>query len=465
MSELRDTPTSLSSKWVSSVSGRAPFALREESGRRTAPPPRLVRAMVVLFAVAMVPGCAELTQLRMQTVQQEQDIQALQKERDQYKKAYYDVVGIREKESKDAGSARERLVQEKEDIQAKLTLQKDQAETDRQKLQSELAQEKAERQKTEKDLNDLVASLKAELAKAHEDATVLQNNANTLTTRAETAEKSLADTTAERDQTRKDLEAAKLQVSNAQQKTAELDIKLAEVNAALEEQKKAVEERDKTIAGQKAEVEKLNQELVRVRTEALKAPTPPTPAAGAAASSAASSAPAAAAAVAAVAAPPARPAGLVPDKAKAIAEELTKALADAGIPKTEYAVSEERGGVVARLSSDWLFQEQSVLLSEAAPKALAPLAVALKTRDDVRIRVEGHTDSLPVRNMPFPDNWGLASARADAVVRWLESDGKIPGKQLTAVGRSRFDALADNNTPEGRKKNRRVELVILPLGE
>lgn len=405
------------------------------------------RLLLCFLLAGIVSGCGELHQLRAETQNQGQEIAKLQKERDQFKKAYYEVVQIREKEAREAHAAQEQFQREKEDVQAELSLQKDQAEAEKQKLLSQIAQEKADRAKTEKGLRDLVDSLKGELAKMREDANALQNNVGALKARADKAEQTVNQVTGERDQAKKDLDALKKQAAEVDQKVAQLQKQLADATASQESQKKAMDERDKTIADQKSEIEKLNQEIVRMRTDMLKAPTKPGESATTHAAEE-SSAPAGAA--------------LSTDQADALVSDMKKALDAGKVPKSDYAVLKVRGAVVIRLSSDWLFQKSGVLLSETSTKDLEPLAAALKAQNQIRIRVEGHTDSYPVRSLPFPDNWGLASTRADAVVRWLESSGRIPGARLTAVGRSRFDPIGDNNTLAGRKKNRRVELWLLP---
>ncbi len=75
--------------------------------------------------------------------------------------------------------------------------------------------------------------------------------------------------------------------------------------------------------------------------------------------------------------------------------------------------------------------------------------------------VEGHTDNQPVHSKIYPSNWELSGARAGAVVRHLESRG-IPGTNLEAVGYGETRPMTENYTAEGRRKNRRVEILIQP---
>jgi len=87
--------------------------------------------------------------------------------------------------------------------------------------------------------------------------------------------------------------------------------------------------------------------------------------------------------------------------------------------------------------------------------------VAKVLKDDTHaIRVEGHTDNVPIRNANFPSNWELSAVRASSVVR-LFIDGGIGQERLTAVGHGANRPVAGNDTPEGRQRNRRVQIMIL----
>jgi chemotaxis protein MotB len=76
-----------------------------------------------------------------------------------------------------------------------------------------------------------------------------------------------------------------------------------------------------------------------------------------------------------------------------------------------------------------------------------------------QIRIEGHTDSVPINTPEFPSNWVLSTRRATEVLDYFISQGVDP-KRFSASGYSQYKPIADNNTPEGRAKNRRVEIYI-----
>jgi len=82
------------------------------------------------------------------------------------------------------------------------------------------------------------------------------------------------------------------------------------------------------------------------------------------------------------------------------------------------------------------------------------------TRDwDNQIRIEGHTDDLPIHNSVFPSNWELSSARAISVLRYFIQKGIEP-QRLAAVGYGEYHPLVPNTSPENRARNRRVEIYI-----
>ena len=96
---------------------------------------------------------------------------------------------------------------------------------------------------------------------------------------------------------------------------------------------------------------------------------------------------------------------------------------------------------------------------EETSEALKGVAAVLKD-DSHAIQVEGHTDSVPIRNAFFPSNWELSSVRASSVVRLFSENG-IAESRMSAVGKGPTQPVADNETAEGRLKNRRVTVIIL----
>jgi chemotaxis protein MotB len=81
------------------------------------------------------------------------------------------------------------------------------------------------------------------------------------------------------------------------------------------------------------------------------------------------------------------------------------------------------------------------------------------------VRVEGHTDNVPIHTARFPSNWELSIARAVSVVKYFAAEGKISPQRLSAVGYGETRPLVPNNSPANSSKNRRVEIVLATEGE
>lgn len=135
-----------------------------------------------------------------------------------------------------------------------------------------------------------------------------------------------------------------------------------------------------------------------------------------------------------------------------------KSLIDAG----ELEVSMRNGLPVIALPSEVLFGSGKAELAKKGEKALTKVGAALAELPGQRIQVSGHTDNVPVGGkLDWTDNWELSSARALTVTRFLIVQGVAP-TNLSAAGHGEFDPVASNDGAGGRKKNRRIELILLP---
>ncbi len=114
------------------------------------------------------------------------------------------------------------------------------------------------------------------------------------------------------------------------------------------------------------------------------------------------------------------------------------------------------------LYCDSLFQPSTTLLSDGGLDALQKIEEIAAKVPHQQITVAGHSDNIPVGNMPYPDNWELAAARASEVCRWLAAQPAIAEEKLVAQSHSYHKPIADNRTVQGRKMNRRVEVDIKP---
>jgi chemotaxis protein MotB len=126
-------------------------------------------------------------------------------------------------------------------------------------------------------------------------------------------------------------------------------------------------------------------------------------------------------------------------------------------------LTELRGRTSVKMKDKILFASGSASIGPDGKVALRKVADALKFLQGKVIRVEGHTDNVPTgASGPFPTNWELSSARALAVVRFMQESGVDPTR-LSAAGFGEFQPVAANDTPEGRSLNRRIEIVLVPF--
>ncbi len=117
-------------------------------------------------------------------------------------------------------------------------------------------------------------------------------------------------------------------------------------------------------------------------------------------------------------------------------------------------------GVVIRLNDTMLFDQGSAIIKPEAMVTLQKIAETLAKFQNPVV-IEGHTDSMPINNTKFPSNWELSTARATNIIKYLTTKYKMPPSRLSAVGYGEYMPVESNNTPIGRAKNRRVDIIVL----
>ena len=122
-------------------------------------------------------------------------------------------------------------------------------------------------------------------------------------------------------------------------------------------------------------------------------------------------------------------------------------------------LTELQGKLTVRMAEKVLFPSGSATVSKDGQATLRAVASGLKEVKGRLIRVEGHTDNVPIHTARFPSNWELSSARAIAVVRFMQAEGVDP-TSLGAAGYAEFQPIASNETPDGRAQNRRIEISL-----
>jgi chemotaxis protein MotB len=148
---------------------------------------------------------------------------------------------------------------------------------------------------------------------------------------------------------------------------------------------------------------------------------------------------------------------------KEITDKLHKTISDAlmNFKSDELSVFEKNGKVYVSMQEKLLFKSGSAVVGNAGKEALATVAQVLNANPDIKIEVEGHTDSIPIRGH-FEDNWALSLARAASVTRILANDYHVVPTRITASGHSQFDPVDTNSTEEGRAHNRRTDIILAP---
>lgn len=122
----------------------------------------------------------------------------------------------------------------------------------------------------------------------------------------------------------------------------------------------------------------------------------------------------------------------------------------------------KKGVVYISLSDKMLFKSGSAMINEQANSVLEKISKILNDQKDLDILIEGHTDNVPMNSDCISDNWDLSTRRSTAIVRLLQKKYNVDPSRMTAGGRSEYLPKVSNDTAEGRKTNRRTEIIILP---
>jgi chemotaxis protein MotB len=156
---------------------------------------------------------------------------------------------------------------------------------------------------------------------------------------------------------------------------------------------------------------------------------------------------------------PKPPAPAPPEKALSLRERLAPALAG-GLDDIEIEMVEDARGMVISLPEEATFSSGSADLTPAAQALLTRVAAALRPTA-TSIRIEGHTDDIAVHGGRYRSNWELSTARASAVVVFMVTVTGFEPWRLSAAGYGEFHPRAANDGPEGRARNRRVDVVVI----
>jgi chemotaxis protein MotB len=130
----------------------------------------------------------------------------------------------------------------------------------------------------------------------------------------------------------------------------------------------------------------------------------------------------------------------------------------------DVTISQLQGKLTVNILDRIMFDSGEAELKPAGAAVLRKVAAVLAQHPNLKVHVIGHTDNVPIKASArhrFPSNWELSTARATAAVRFLTEDAGVDPRRLGAVGYGEFRPTADNSTPEGRARNRRIAITIL----
>ncbi|MFD1294826.1 flagellar motor protein MotB [Lutibacter holmesii] len=145
----------------------------------------------------------------------------------------------------------------------------------------------------------------------------------------------------------------------------------------------------------------------------------------------------------------------------ALGFKLKSVLAD-GFEDEDIEVNVEKTVVYISIADKLLFKSGSATISNKAKEVLGKVSEVIAAQPDLEVMVEGYTDNKPIKTSCIKDNWDLSVKRSTSVIRVLQDDFNIEPSRLVAAGRSEYMPIASNDTVEGRSKNRRTRIVLMP---
>lgn len=157
--------------------------------------------------------------------------------------------------------------------------------------------------------------------------------------------------------------------------------------------------------------------------------------------------------------PPPKAGSDIQEVAKQLQKEI-QGMAEAMDPEHKISVLSDERGIVIRIMDRAFFDPGRAELKETAKKALMKIAPIIKAADN-QIRIEGHTDNVPISTSEFKSNWELSVRRATEVVRHLIEKYDFPPERISASGYAEYRPVASNDTEQDRALNRRIEIILL----
>ncbi|MDI6792359.1 MAG: OmpA family protein [bacterium] len=132
------------------------------------------------------------------------------------------------------------------------------------------------------------------------------------------------------------------------------------------------------------------------------------------------------------------------------------------VARAEMELRQEKRGLVISLLNKIVFDSGKTQIKPEAREVLGKVAEIANRYSNRPLLIEGHTDNIPINTAQFPSNWELSVLRAATILRYLISNHEVNPEQLSAAGYAEYRPVDSNETGEGRERNRRVEIILLP---
>ena len=143
-----------------------------------------------------------------------------------------------------------------------------------------------------------------------------------------------------------------------------------------------------------------------------------------------------------------------------LTNNLTRSLTREELQEVDVQVL--KGVVYISLADNMLYKSGDYAINERAAQTLSKIAKIIKDYRDYDVLIEGNTDDVPISKPNIRNNWDLSTLRASSVVQELQNRYGVDPKRLTAAGRGEYNPIATNDTPVGRQRNRRTQIIITP---
>ena len=143
-----------------------------------------------------------------------------------------------------------------------------------------------------------------------------------------------------------------------------------------------------------------------------------------------------------------------------LTNNLTRSLTQDEMKEVDVQVL--KGVVYISLADNMLYKSGSYEINARAAETLSKIAKIIKDYKDYDVLIEGNTDNVPISKTNIRNNWDLSALRASSVVQALQNDYGVDPKRLTAGGRGEYNPIANNDTEQGKQRNRRTQIIITP---